>query len=118
MRTVYITEDDASIRQLVTYALKTADIEAVGLETGAALFDAVAAKKPDLLILDIMLPDIDGISILRKIRSNPYTAELPVLMLHLYGEPAAPQREKYSPAAGLKWMRPDVRFYPAESRSP
>ena len=81
MRTVYITEDDASIRQLVTYALKTADIEAVGLETGAALFDAVAAKKPDLLILDIMLPDIDGISILRKIRSNPYTAELPVLML-------------------------------------
>ena len=78
MRTVYITEDDSSIRQLVTYALKTADIEAVGLETGAALFDAVAAKKPDLLILDIMLPDIDGISILRKIRSNPYTAELPV----------------------------------------
>jgi len=81
MRTVYITEDDASIRQLVTYALKTADIEAVGFETGAALFDAVASKKPDLLILDIMLPDVDGISILRQIRDNPHTAELPVLML-------------------------------------
>lgn len=81
MRTVYITEDDASIRQLVTYALKTADIEAVGFETGAALFDAVASQKPDLLILDIMLPDVDGISILRRLRSNPHTAELPVLML-------------------------------------
>lgn len=81
MRTVYITEDDASIRQLVTYALKTADIAAVGFETGGALFDAIASKRPDLLILDIMLPDVDGISILQKIRNDPYTAEMPVLML-------------------------------------
>ncbi len=81
MRTVYITEDDASIRQLVTYALKTADIEAVGFETGASLFEAISQQKPDLLILDIMLPDIDGISILRQIRDNPHTAEIPVLML-------------------------------------
>lgn len=81
MRTVYITEDDANIRQLVTYALKTADIEAIGFETGEALFAAIAQKKPDLFILDIMLPDTDGVTLLRKIRSNPDTAALPALML-------------------------------------
>lgn len=81
MRTVYITEDDASIRQLVTYALKTADIEAVGFDTGEALFAAIAAKKPDLLILDIMLPDTDGISILQRLREDERTRWLPVLML-------------------------------------
>ena len=81
MRTVYITEDDASIRQLVTYALKTAEIETLGFETGKDLFDAVAQKRPDLFILDIMLPDTDGVSILKRLRANPQTASLPVLML-------------------------------------
>ncbi len=81
MRTVYITEDDASIRQLVTYALKTAEIETVGFETGKDLFAAVANKRPDLFILDIMLPDTDGVSILKKLRADPNTASLPILML-------------------------------------
>lgn len=68
---IYIVEDDENIRQLEQYALKNAGFETSGFETGAQLFSALAAARPQLLLLDVMLPGEDGISLLRRLKSTP-----------------------------------------------
>lgn len=85
MGMVSIVEDDASIRELVIYALKTAGLEAAGFESGQGFLDSLKEKLPDLVLLDIMLPDLDGIEILKRIRSAPDSARLPVMMLTAKG---------------------------------
>lgn len=78
---IYCVEDDQSIRELVIYALKSQQIETSGFATGAELFDAISKKSPDLILLDIMLPDMDGMAILKKLRQNPNTKSIPIIML-------------------------------------
>ena len=78
---IYILEDDDSIRKLVTYALESQGYEAAGFAVPSAFYRAMKGKQPSLLLLDIMLPEEDGISILRKLRADPLTAHLPVIML-------------------------------------
>ncbi len=78
MSLIYCIEDDESIRELVVYALNNNGFEAVGFENGDALFDSPI---PDLIILDIMLPGEDGYTILKKLRSNFRTSDIPVIML-------------------------------------
>jgi len=78
---VFIVEDDSSIRELVLYSLKNSDIACIGFPDGNELFDELRHTKPDLILLDIMLPKEDGLSILKKIRENTATAEVPVIML-------------------------------------
>lgn len=78
MPLIYCVEDDEDIRELVIYALKNNGFEAKGFEDGKELFDA---PSPDLIILDIMLPGEDGYSILKKLRANPITSDIPVIML-------------------------------------
>ena len=78
---IYILEDDDSIRKLVTYALESQGFSAAGFGTPSAFREAMAREMPELLLLDIMLPGEDGISILKKIRADPGTAALPVIML-------------------------------------
>ena len=78
---IYIVEDDENIRQLEQYALKNAGFETSGFETGAQLFSALAAARPRLLLLDVMLPGEDGITILRRLRAAPDTAKIPVILL-------------------------------------
>lgn len=77
--TIYVVEDDQNIRELLLYALKSSDFEAHGFERGDELFDAIKGAVPDLLLLDIMLPDESGLSILGVLR-NRYKS-LPVIML-------------------------------------
>ncbi|MDR2558580.1 MAG: response regulator transcription factor [Oscillospiraceae bacterium] len=79
--TIYIVEDDPGIREVVLYALKSARFEAEGFESGAEFFSATEKSLPNLVLLDIMLPGEDGISILKKLRSAPRTKALPVIML-------------------------------------
>lgn len=82
---IYYAEDDRSIRELVIYTLRNTGFKAEGFENGTDLINAVKNKKPELVLLDIMLPDEDGISILRTIRSDISTAALPVIMVTAKG---------------------------------
>lgn len=77
---IFCVEDDAGIRELMVYTLNTSGFEAVGFPDGAALFQALETQKPQLIMLDIMLPGEDGISILKKLRGRSTTAGIPVIM--------------------------------------
>lgn len=78
---VYIVEDDANIRNLVAYTLNASGFEAKGFEDASPFYAVLKKEKPDLVLLDIMLPKEDGLAILKKIRENPDTRRLPVIML-------------------------------------
>ncbi len=78
---IYLLEDDDSIRKLVVYALESQGYQAKGFDTPEYFREAMAQQLPRLVILDIMLPGEDGISILKSLRSAPATAALPVIML-------------------------------------
>lgn len=77
---IYCVEDDDSIRELMVYTLQASGFEACGFQDVAAFWDMMKEKKPELVILDIMLPGEDGISILKKLRTSPVTEEIPVIM--------------------------------------
>ena len=78
---IYILEDDASIRKLVVYTLNSQGMEAEGFERPSQFWRALGERKPDLLLLDIMLPEEDGLHVLSRLRGDPATRKLPVLML-------------------------------------
>lgn len=82
MKTViYCVEDDENIRELVLYALKSANFESVGFQDSKTLFAKLKDEQPSLILLDIMLPDEDGISILKKIRGDEKYRKIPIIML-------------------------------------
>ena len=78
---VYIIEDDASIRELEIYALKNSEFEVKGFDNGKDFFKALEKKIPDLILLDIMLPEDDGLAILNKIRKTAQYSDIPVIMV-------------------------------------
>ena len=83
---IYYVEDDESIRDLLLYALRQSGFEAVGFSDGAAFCEAIdAGRMPELILLDIMLPGEDGISILRRLKQDGRTANIPVIMLTAKG---------------------------------
>ena len=82
---IYYVEDDTNIRDLTVYALKQAGFEAAGFTCGRDFFKACDEKAPDLVLLDIMLPEMDGLEILRELRSLPLTKNIPVMMLTAKG---------------------------------
>ena len=77
---IFCVEDDSSIRDLMLYTLNSAGFEAKGVFRWQKLFDVLQAEKPQLIMLDIMLPGEDGIAILKKLRTQPETKEIPVIM--------------------------------------
>lgn len=82
---IYYVEDDDNIRELVIYTLTQMNLPCKGFVDGASFRAAVAAETPALVLLDVMLPGEDGLSLLRFLRENPRTAELPVIMLTAKG---------------------------------
>ena len=82
---IYFVEDDASIRELVLYTLNNAGLQAEGFERPSAFWAAMEQVRPTLILLDIMLPEEDGLSILRKLRADRATRALPVMMLTAKG---------------------------------
>ena len=78
---IYLLEDDESIRKFVIYALKQTGLEACGFPLPSLFKQAVEEKKPELALLDIMLPEEDGLSILKRLRTAAKTQDLPVIML-------------------------------------
>ena len=77
---IYCVEDDESIRELMIYTLKTAGYEAEGFKDSEGFWSALKKDQPELIMLDIMLPGEDGISILKKLRANPKSSGIPVIM--------------------------------------
>lgn len=82
---IYLLEDDAGIRNLVIYALEREGLSASGFAEAGAFWHAMRGKAPSLAILDIMLPGEDGLSVLKKLRADPLTKRLPVMMLTAMG---------------------------------
>lgn len=80
-RLIYIVEDDTAIKELESYALINSEFSVQGFERGKELFDALTIKIPALILLDIMLPDEDGIHILKKIRNTMAYRDIPVIMV-------------------------------------
>jgi len=78
---IFIVEDDENIREIVIYALNSAGFEAIGFETGEEFLTALDAGLPSLILLDIMLPEVDGLTILKRLRNMPKAKKLPVIML-------------------------------------
>lgn len=77
---VYVVEDDSGIREMMVYTLKATGFEAAGFPCPEQFWKALTAAKPELIILDIMLPGEDGISVLKKLRQSPSTRDIPVIM--------------------------------------
>ena len=82
---IYILEDDASIRKLVVYTLNSQGMEAEGFERPSRFWNALEERIPELLLLDIMLPEENGLQILKRLRADPTTRKLPVIMLTARG---------------------------------
>lgn len=81
MPVIYLLEDDDSIRKLVIYALESQGFEAVGFELPSQFYKAMSKEQPELVLLDIMLPEEDGLTVLQKLRSAGATKQLPIIML-------------------------------------
>lgn len=82
---IYLVEDDNSIRELVIYTLQTTGFRAKGFACAKDFWEEMKKGQPKLVLLDIMLPDEDGLTILRKLRGNSHTTRLPVIMLTAKG---------------------------------
>lgn len=82
---IYYVEDDTNIRDLTVYALKQAGFESCGFAAAGEFFAACKRRLPELVLLDIMLPEVDGLEILHMLREDPATKHLPVMMLTAKG---------------------------------
>lgn len=82
---IFCVEDDQAIRDLMIYTLNSSGFEAIGFEDGESLFSAIKEQTPQLIILDIMLPGQDGIEILKKLRQNHSTENVPIIMASAKG---------------------------------
>lgn len=78
---IYIVEDDSAIKELESYALINSDFEVKTFERAKELYSALDDRMPALILLDIMLPDEDGLSILKKLRKTPLHKEIPIIMV-------------------------------------
>jgi two-component system alkaline phosphatase synthesis response regulator PhoP len=81
MALIYIIEDDINIREIEAFSLKNSGYQIKDFECAADFFAKMREKLPNLIILDVMLPDEDGLSIVKKIRSNPESRKIPVIMV-------------------------------------
>lgn len=81
MALIYVVEDDKNIREIESFALKNAGYEIQGFVCAKDFYTAMLRQKPDLALLDVMLPDEDGLEIVRKLRSDRMTKHIPILMV-------------------------------------
>lgn len=83
---IYVVEDDQAIRELELYALRQAGFEAQGFERGEPFLKAMGEKQPRLVLLDLMLPGMDGLELLSRLRSSDLTRRVPVILVTAKGE--------------------------------
>lgn len=85
MTKVFCVEDDTNIRELIEYTLKASSFSPRGFEDARHFFEALSDERPNLILLDIMLPDMDGMEILAELKKNADTSDIPVIMLTAKG---------------------------------
>ena len=83
---IWCVEDDASTRDIEVYALKQTGFDACGFEDGQAMTERLKTEKPELIVLDVMLPGKDGVEILKELKKSPEYADIPVIMATAKGE--------------------------------
>jgi len=81
MALIYIVEDDKNIREIESFALKNSGYQIKDFGSAAEFYAKMEEKLPNLILLDVMLPDEDGLNIVKKIRSNPESRKIPVIMV-------------------------------------
>jgi two-component system response regulator MtrA len=89
---VLIADDDADILSLVKAVLERSGHEVVAASDGAEALASVRARRPDLVVLDIAMPEVDGLEVLRRLRADPTTSELPVVLLSARAQEADVER--------------------------
>ena len=82
---IFCVEDDSNMRELVVYTLETTGFQARGFEEGKSFLEALALETPDLILMDIMLPGEDGISLLKRLKNSSKTRDIPVIMVTAKG---------------------------------
>ena len=82
---IFCVEDDSNIRDLVVYTINTTGLQARGFEEGKSFFEALALETPELVLLDVMLPGDDGLTILQKLKSSAKTKDIPVIIVTAKG---------------------------------
>ena len=107
---IYFLEDDPSIRKLVIYTLNSQGMEAEGFELPSQFWAAMERQLPSLVLLDLMLPEEDGLHILKRIRAGASTARLPVILITAKGT-------EYDKVVGLGGAGPRPYFGPTAHRS-
>lgn len=85
---VLIVEDDEDILELITYRLEREAYEVTGVASGEDGVDAARLEKPDIILLDLMLPGIDGLDVCRRLKAEPETSHIPIIMVTAKGEEA------------------------------
>lgn len=80
MPVIWCVEDDPSIREIEVYVLNTTGMEAYGFENGTVFWEALQQKQPDLILLDVMLPGVDGVELLSRIKANEKIRDIPIIM--------------------------------------
>lgn len=81
MALIYIVEDDKNIREIEAFALKNSGYQIRDFECAAQFYAKLEEKLPNLILLDVMLPDEDGLNIVKRIRNNPESRKIPVIMV-------------------------------------
>jgi two-component system phosphate regulon response regulator PhoB len=87
-KTVLVVEDEEDIRELVSYHLLKEGYQVAGVGSGEEALATATAQPPDLILLDLMLPDVDGLTVCQRLRSQPRTKAVPIVMLTAKGEEA------------------------------
>ena len=78
---ILVVEDEPNIIKLISFILKSSGYDVIEAEIGAAGLKKAKAEKPDMIILDVMMPKMDGFEVARKLKADPATANIPILML-------------------------------------
>ena len=81
MPIIYVVEDDKNIREIETFALSNVGYQVEDFECAKDFYARLSEKNPDLVLLDVMLPDEDGLEIVKKLRAKPDTRQIPIIMV-------------------------------------
>lgn len=92
MRTILLVDDEPNLRHLVRTTLDESDYRILEAADGAAALEVTKIERPELILLDWMMPEVSGIDVLKELRANPATASLPVVMLTAKGQEADRQQ--------------------------
>ena len=127
---IWCVEDDSSIRDIEVYALVSTGFEARGFEDGDSFWNALQSEKPDLVVLDVMLPGKDGVTLLKMMKASEEFRDIPVIMATAKGseydkiqsldlgaddylvKPSKSCRRPQIPGLQIRWMSTHILQYP------